>query len=67
MKILINDVRKSRGVTVKLDFEVFLVEGTRNKISSSVPYLLNVEDDTLNYGDAMALHENAFWKKAIDD
>ena len=44
-----------------------MVEGTRNKISSTVPYLLNVEGDPLTYGDAMASHDSAFWKKATDD
>ena len=40
--------------------KVYLVEGTRNEISSSVLYLLNVEGDPLTYGTAMASHDNAF-------
>ena len=44
-----------------------MVEGTRDEISSSVPYLLNVEGDPLTYNDGMASQDNAFWKEAIDD
>ena len=44
-----------------------MVEGTRNKIFSSIPYLLNVKGDPVTYGDAMASHDIAFLKDAIDD
>ena len=49
------------------DFEVYFVEGTRNNIFSSVPYLLNVIGDTLTFGDAMASHDSAFRKDNIVD
>ena len=44
-----------------------MVESTRSEVSSSVPYLYNVEGDPLTYNNAMASHDSAFWKKAIDD
>ena len=44
-----------------------MVEGTRSKISSSVPYLFKVEGDPLTYNDAMASYDSAFWKEANDD
>ena len=44
-----------------------MVEGTRSEIHSSVLYLLNVECDPLTYRDAIASHDSAFWKEAIND
>ena len=49
------------------DFYVFLVEETKDKISSSVLYLLNVKEDPFTQSDAMASQDNAFWKEAVDD
>ena len=49
------------------DFLVIQVEGTRDKISSSVPNLLNAEGDPLTYSDAMASEDNVFWNEAIDN
>ena len=49
------------------DFHVYLVEGTRNDVHSSVPNLLNVEGDLLTYSDTMASQDSSFWKEAIKD
>ena len=52
--------RQRQAKSIGLDSEVYLVEDTRNKIHSIVPYLLNVEGDPLTYGDAMASHYSVF-------
>ena len=59
--------RQRKAKSFGPDFEVYLVEGTRRKISSRVPYLLNVEGDPLTYRDTMASHDNTFWKEVIDE
>ena len=59
--------RQRKAKSFGPDFDVYLVEGTRNEISSSVPYLFNVEGDPLTYKDAIASRDRAFWKEAIDD
>ena len=62
--------RRSKRQTKKTygpDFHVYLVEGTRNDIHSSIPYLLNVEGDPLSYSNAMASQDSSFWKEAIND
>ena len=60
-------VRQQKAKSFGPDFQVYLVEGTRSEVSSSVPYLFNVEGDPLTYSDVMASHDSAFWKEAIDD
>jgi len=59
--------RQRKAKSFGPDFQVYLVEGDRSEVSSSVPYLYNVEGDPLTYSDAMASHDSAFWKEAIDD
>lgn len=44
-----------------------MLEGTRNNVSSRVPYLFNVKGDPLTYSDVMASQDNAFRKEPIDD
>ena len=59
--------RQRKAKTYGPDLHVYLVEGTRNDIHSSVPYLLNVEGDPLTYSDAMASQDSSFWKEDIND
>lgn len=47
-------MRQRKVKSFGLDFYVYLLEGNRNKILSSVSYLLNVEDEPLTYRDSMA-------------
>ena len=65
--IPIRSKRQRKTKSCRPDFPVYLVEGTRDKISSSLPYLFNVEGDPLTFSDAMSSQDNAFWKEAIDD
>ena len=59
--------RQRKAKSFEPFFELFLVQGRRSEISSSIPYLLNVEGDPLTYGDAMASHNGAFRKDTIND
>ena len=59
--------RQRKAKSFGLDFKLCFAEGTRNEISSSVPYLYNVEGDPLTHKDAMASYDSAFWKESIDD
>ena len=44
--------RQRKAKSFGWDFYVYLFDGTRDKISSSVPFLFNVEGDSLTYSDA---------------
>nr|GEX78165.1 putative Gag and Pol polyprotein, identical [Tanacetum cinerariifolium] len=47
---------------------IFLVEGdNENNVINKIPFLLNVEDATQTYKEAITFRNSAFWKEAIDD
>ena len=58
--IPIRSKRQRKAKSFGPDFHVYLVEGTRDKITSSFPYLFNVEGDPLTFSDAMASQNSAF-------
>lgn len=49
------------------DFQLYLVEGSRDQIESQYSYCYNIEDDPRTYNEAMQSRDVAFWKEAIDD
>ena len=49
------------------DFQLYLVEGSKDEIKSQYQYCFNIEEDPRTYGEAMASRDVAFWKEAIQD
>ncbi|GJS25574.1 zinc finger, CCHC-type containing protein [Tanacetum coccineum] len=49
------------------DFQLYLIEGTRDLISDQHTYCFNVKGDTKTFDEAMRSHDIAFWKEAIND
>ncbi|GJQ99262.1 zinc finger, CCHC-type containing protein [Tanacetum coccineum] len=49
------------------EFQLYLVEGTRDEVSDQHSYCFNVEDDPKIFDEAMKSQDVAFWKEAIND
>ncbi|GJR93587.1 zinc finger, CCHC-type containing protein [Tanacetum coccineum] len=49
------------------EFQLYLIEGTRDEVSDQHSYCFNVEDDPKTFDDAMKSQDVAFWKEAIND
>ncbi|GJV26168.1 zinc finger, CCHC-type containing protein [Tanacetum coccineum] len=49
------------------DFQLYLVEGSRDQVGSQYSYCYSYEEDPRTYNEAMQSRDAAFWKKAIDD
>ncbi|KAJ0712899.1 putative RNA-directed DNA polymerase [Helianthus annuus] len=49
------------------DFQLYLVEGSRDEIKIQYQYCFNIEEDPKTYSEAMASRDVAFWKEAIND
>ncbi|GJY23715.1 zinc finger, CCHC-type containing protein [Tanacetum coccineum] len=49
------------------DFQLYLVEGSRDQIGSQYSYCYSIEDDPITYNEAMQSRDVAFWNEAIDD
>lgn len=58
-------VRKAK--TFGDDFQLYLVEGSRNEINFQYQYCFNIDKDPMTYGEAMASRDVAFWKEAVQD
>ncbi|GKB62528.1 hypothetical protein Tco_0918714, partial [Tanacetum coccineum] len=65
------DIRKSkRNRTPKNfgpEFQLYLIEGTRDEISDQHSNCFNVEGDSKTFDEAMNCRDIAFWKEAIND
>ncbi|GJW54722.1 zinc finger, CCHC-type containing protein [Tanacetum coccineum] len=65
------DLRKSkRNRTPKnfgLEFQLYLIEGTRGEVSDKHSYCFNIEDDPKTFNEANKSQDVAFWKEAIND
>ncbi|GJW48338.1 zinc finger, CCHC-type containing protein [Tanacetum coccineum] len=65
------ELRKSkRNMTPKNfghEFQLYLIEGTRNEVSDQHSYCFNVEDDPKIFDEAMKSQDVAFWKEAINE
>nr|GEW31909.1 zinc finger, CCHC-type [Tanacetum cinerariifolium] len=48
-------------------FQLYLIEGTRDKVSDQHSYCFNVEDDPKTFDEAMKSQDVAFLKEAIND
>nr|KAJ0200496.1 hypothetical protein LSAT_V11C600308410 [Lactuca sativa] len=49
------------------DFELYLVEGTRNETICQHQYCFNIEEDPKTFSEAMGSRDVHFWKEAIQD
>ncbi|GJV88817.1 zinc finger, CCHC-type containing protein [Tanacetum coccineum] len=49
------------------EFQLYLIEGTRDEVSDQHSYCFNVEDDPKTFDEAMKSYDVAFWKEAIND
>ncbi|GKA23983.1 zinc finger, CCHC-type containing protein [Tanacetum coccineum] len=49
------------------DFQLYLVEGSRDQVGSQYSYCYSIEEDPRTYNEAMQSRDAAFWKEAIDD
>nr|GFB23247.1 zinc finger, CCHC-type [Tanacetum cinerariifolium] len=51
----------------RLEFQLYLIERTRDEISDQHSCCFNVEDDPKTFDEAMKSQDVAFWKEAIND
>nr|GFA02775.1 zinc finger, CCHC-type [Tanacetum cinerariifolium] len=49
------------------DFQLYLVEGSRDQVGSQYSYCYSIEEDPKTYNEVMQSRNVAFWKEAIDD
>ncbi|GJU32829.1 hypothetical protein Tco_1176418, partial [Tanacetum coccineum] len=49
------------------EFQLYLIEGTKNEVSDQHSYCFNVWDDLKIFDEAMKSQDVAFWKEAIND
>ncbi|GKB87388.1 zinc finger, CCHC-type containing protein [Tanacetum coccineum] len=65
------ELRKSkRNRTPKnfgTEFQLYLIERTRDEVSDKYSYCFNVEDDPKTFDEVMKSQDVAFWKEAIND
>ncbi|GJV91013.1 zinc finger, CCHC-type containing protein [Tanacetum coccineum] len=66
-----SELRKSkRNRTLKKfrpEFQLYLIEGTRDEVSDQQSYCFNVKDDLKIFDEAIKSQDVAFWKEAIND
>nr|GEX25993.1 zinc finger, CCHC-type [Tanacetum cinerariifolium] len=58
-------VRKAKSYG--FDFQLYLVEGSRDQVGSQYSYCYSIKEDPRTYNEAMQSRDAAFWKEAIDD
>ncbi|GJT75029.1 zinc finger, CCHC-type containing protein [Tanacetum coccineum] len=65
------ELRKSkRNRTPKnfgLEFQLYLIKGTRDEVSDQYSYYFNGEDDPKTFNEVMKSQDVAFWKEATND
>ncbi|GJW59443.1 zinc finger, CCHC-type containing protein [Tanacetum coccineum] len=49
------------------EFQLYLIEGTRDEVSDQHSYCFNVEDDPKTFDEAMKSQDVTLWKEAIND
>ncbi|GJY98353.1 zinc finger, CCHC-type containing protein [Tanacetum coccineum] len=49
------------------EFQLYLIEGTRDEVSDQHSYCFNVEDDPKTFDEAINSQDVTFWKEAIND
>ncbi|GJT22107.1 zinc finger, CCHC-type containing protein [Tanacetum coccineum] len=61
------DKRARKAKSYGSDFQLYLVEGSRDQIGSQYSYCYSIEEDLRTYNEAMQSRDAAFWKEAIND
>ncbi|GJW27757.1 zinc finger, CCHC-type containing protein [Tanacetum coccineum] len=65
------ELRKSKRNMTSKDFgpkfQLYLIEGTRDKVSDQHSYCFNVEDDPKTFDEAMKSQDVVLWKEAINN
>ncbi|GJT14163.1 zinc finger, CCHC-type containing protein [Tanacetum coccineum] len=65
------ELRKSKRNRTPKDFgpefQLYLIEGTRDEVSDQHSYCFNIEDDPKTFDKAMKSQDVAFWKETIND
>ncbi|GKB70797.1 zinc finger, CCHC-type containing protein, partial [Tanacetum coccineum] len=59
--------RVQKAKSYGYDFQLYLVEGSRDQVGSQYSYCFSIEEDPRTYDEAMQSRDAAFWKEAIDD
>ncbi|GJX57736.1 zinc finger, CCHC-type containing protein [Tanacetum coccineum] len=59
--------RAKKAKSYGSDFQLYLVEGSRDQVGSQYSYCYSIEEDPRTYYEAMTNSRCAFWKEAIDD
>ncbi|CAM8905735.1 unnamed protein product [Rhodiola kirilowii] len=49
------------------DYQIYLIEGSRNDIEYQYSYCYHIDDDPRTYNEAMKSQDVSFWKEAIND
>nr|GFA16567.1 hypothetical protein [Tanacetum cinerariifolium] len=61
-------IKKNRTLKdFRPEFQLYLIEGTRDEVSDQHSYCFNIEDDPKIFDEAMKSLNVAFWKEAIND
>nr|GEV59503.1 zinc finger, CCHC-type [Tanacetum cinerariifolium] len=70
-KVVQQQLRKSKRNRTPKDFgpefQLYLIEGTRDEVSDQHSYCFNIEDDTKTFDEVMKSQDVAFWKEEIND
>nr|GEZ35857.1 zinc finger, CCHC-type [Tanacetum cinerariifolium] len=61
------DKRVQKAKSYSFDFQLYLVEGSRDQVGSQYSYCYSIEEDPRTYNEAMQSRAATFWKEAIDD
>ncbi|GKB62280.1 zinc finger, CCHC-type containing protein [Tanacetum coccineum] len=59
--------RARKAKSYGFDFQLYLVEGSRNQVGSQYSYYYNIKEDPRTYNEAMQSRDATFWKEEIDD
>nr|KAJ0210442.1 hypothetical protein LSAT_V11C400201490 [Lactuca sativa] len=59
--------RARKAKSFGYNFQLYLVEGTRNETISQHQYCFNIEEDPKTFSETMASRDVHFWKEAIHD
>ncbi|GJV35774.1 zinc finger, CCHC-type containing protein [Tanacetum coccineum] len=59
--------RARKAKSYEIDFQLYLVKGSRDQIGSQYSYCYSIKEDPRTYNEGIQSQDVAFWKEAIDD
>nr|GEY41148.1 hypothetical protein [Tanacetum cinerariifolium] len=59
--------RVQKAKSYGFDFQLYLVEGSRDQVGLQYSDCYSIEEDPRTYNEAMQSRDSTFWKEAIDD